>query len=166
MFERTKVVSPRAASIWLLVTVNVVVLVALAMCGLLIYPPLQDSRKEWARRAEAEQRYQAGVAFQNMGDWAAAEAEFKQVVALGANHQDVQTRLAEVREKSVTATAKALESRYQAGVAFQKMGDLESAEKEYRQVVAVDPDYQDAMTRLAVVVAAASTATAKTLEAH
>lgn len=52
MHKRTKVVSPQAASIWLLVTVNVVVLVALAMCGLLIYPLLQDSRKEWARRPE------------------------------------------------------------------------------------------------------------------
>ncbi len=41
--------------------------------------------------------YEAGVLFQRVQDWDAAETEFTQVVALNPNYKDVQDRLREIR---------------------------------------------------------------------
>ena len=101
MSQRTKVVGPRPLIIWLLIVIAVVV----AVGGLVLYFHRQEQRIEQTRLAQAEQHYQAGVAFQNVSDWEAAEAEFKQVIALDADYKDVQTRLAEVKAKQQQALA-------------------------------------------------------------
>jgi len=101
MSQRTKVVGTRSFIVWLLIIIVVVMIAALAVGGLVVYPHLQDQRAEQARLAEVERHYQAGVAFQDVGDWEAAEVEFKQVVTLSANYKDTKTRLAEVKAKLV-----------------------------------------------------------------
>ncbi len=243
MSHRTKVVGARAPIIWLLILITLVIAAILAVGRLVIYPQFQRQQAEQVRQAEAEQHYQAGIAFQDLEDWAAAEAEFKQVIVLDADYKDTQTRLTEVKARLVesaaaatavamaqivqaqtaaqatvvaistataevqvnaqatvvaasAATAEALETYYQAGVAFQEMGDWQAAEEVYKQVVVFDADYKDVQARLAEVKAklvesggtatavaiaqveqtreakatataiAASTATAETLEAH
>lgn len=98
MSQRTKVVGTRAPIIWLLIVIAVVAMAALAVGGLVIYPQLQKEQ-------DAEQHYQAGIAFQDVRDWEAAEAEYKQVISIDANYKDVQTRLAEAKSKQQEALA-------------------------------------------------------------
>ena len=109
MSQRTKVVGARAPMVWLLIFVVLVVIAALAVGGLVIYPQFQEQREEQARQDEAEQHYQAGVAFQNVGELEAAKGEYMQVISLDAAYKDVQARLAEVKghlaESMATATA-------------------------------------------------------------
>ncbi len=144
MSQRTTVIGPRTLFIWLLIAIVVIVIAILAVGGLVIYPQFQQQQAEQARQTEAEQHYQAGVSFQDLEDWVAAEAEFKQVIALDANYEDTQTRLAEVkarlREGAATATAAAI------------------AEAEQAQA--------EAQANAQATAAAVSTATAEALEAH
>ena len=100
MSQRTKVVGARTPVIWLLIAISMIAIAALAVGGLVIYPQLQKQQAEQARAVEAEQHYQAGLAFQNVSDWTAAENEYKQVIILDATYKDAQSRLAEVRTKS------------------------------------------------------------------
>lgn len=169
MSQRTRVTGTRSAVIWLLIIVAVLVAVALVVGGLIVYPRLQDQRAKQARLGQAEQHYQAGTAFQNVGDWKSAEAEFKQVIALDANYKDVQSRLTEVRRKleasratataiaqatasaAPTATAKALEAHYEKGLAHINLEEWTEARKELKTVFDVDPNYQDVQAQLAQV---------------
>ena len=118
MSQRTKVVGTRALVVWLLIIIAVVVVAALAVGGLVVYPRFQEQRAEQARLAEVERHYQAAVAFQDVGDWVAAEAEYKQVVTFDADYKDAKTRLAEVKarlaENEATATAVAIAQAEQA----------------------------------------------------
>ena len=118
MSQRTKIVGTRSLVVWLLIIIVVVMVAALAVGGLVVYPRLQEQRAEQARLAEVERHYQAAVAFQDVGDWVAAEAEYKQVVTFDADYKDAKTRLAEVKarlaEKEATATAVAIAQAEQA----------------------------------------------------
>ncbi len=169
MSQRTKVVGTRSFIVWLLIIIVVVMIAALVVGGLVVYPRLQDQRAEQARLAQAEQHYQAGVAFQSVSDWEAAEAEFKQVITIDANYKDVQARLAEVKaelaESKATATAEAqatataapiataeaLEAHYQKGLGFMNMEWWEEAKTELEQVFKVDPNYKEVQAKLAEV---------------
>jgi Tfp pilus assembly protein PilF len=111
MSQRTKVTGTRSCVLWLLALIAAVLVVGIAAGVLFVLPQVQEEQA-------MEQHYQAGVAFQNMGDWAAAEEEYKQVIALDANYKDVQARLAEVKakvaENAATATAVAVTQAEQA----------------------------------------------------
>jgi Tfp pilus assembly protein PilF len=123
MSQRTKVVGARTPVIWLLIAISLIVIAALAVGGLVIYPQMQKQQAEQARGAEAEQHYQAGLAFQNVSDWTAAEGEYKQVIILDASHKDTQSRLAEVKAhlagSTATATAVAIAQAGQAQAQLQ-----------------------------------------------
>jgi FtsP/CotA-like multicopper oxidase with cupredoxin domain len=173
MSQRTKVVGARTPIIWLLIAISLIVIAALAVGGLVIYPQFQTQQA-------LEQHYKAGVAFQNVSDWAAAEGEYKQVIVLDANYKDVQARLAEVKTKlagsaatatavaiaqagqaqanaQATATAQAqattlaLEAHYQKGLGYMNMGQWANAKTELEQVFSVNPNYKDVQIKLAEV---------------
>lgn len=144
MSQRTKVVGTRSFIVWLLIIIVVVMIAALVVGGLVVYPRLQDQRAEQARLAQAEQHYQAGVAFQNVSDWGAAEAEFKQVITLDATYKDVQTQLAEVK-------VKLLEAQYQRALGLVNLGQWVEAQLALQAVFALDPNYKDVQAQLAVV---------------
>lgn len=110
--QRRSVVGTRSSLLWLLILIALIFLAGLVMIGLVVLPQLQATRAEQARLAEVERHYQAGVAFQSVNDWAAAEDKYKQVIALDASYKDVQARFAAVRDKlreiATTATAVAV----------------------------------------------------------
>ena len=144
MSQRTKVVGTRAPIIWLLIVIALVIIAGLAVGGLVIYPHLQGQRAEQARLAQAEQHYQAGVAFQNVSDWEAAEAEFKQVISIDANYKDVQARLAEVK-------VRLLEAHYQRALGLINLEQWAEAQVALQAVFALDPNYKDVQAQLAAV---------------
>ena len=158
MSQRTKVTGTRSCTLWLLALIAIVLIVGLVVSGLILYPQLQEKREAQARLAEAERHYQAGIAFQNVGDWEAAEAEFKQVVTLDANYEDVQARLAEVRarvvESEATATAVALAQTEQA------RADAQATATAQAQATA------EARANAIATAEVAPTATGEALEAH
>jgi hypothetical protein len=92
MAQRTRVTGARSSITWLLILIATLLTGGFFVGALVLYPKYQQQQG-------TEQHYQAGVVFQAVGDWEAAEAEFKQVVSLSANYKDVQPRLAEVRSK-------------------------------------------------------------------
>ena len=177
MSQRTKVVGARTPVIWLLIAISLIVIAALAVGGLVLYPQMQKQQAEQSRVAEAEQHYQAGVAFQNVSDWTAAEGEYKQVIVLDANYKDTQSRLVEVKARLVggattatavaiaqasqaqiqlqatataqaQATTQALEVRYQKGLGYMNMGQWADAKTELEQIFGVDPTYKDVQANL------------------
>jgi tetratricopeptide (TPR) repeat protein len=156
MSQRTKVVGTRSFIVWMLIIVAVIMIAALAVGGLVVYPRLQEQRAEQARLAQAEQHYQAGVAFQNVSDWGAAEAEFKQAISIDANYKDVQARLAEVKtrlaESRTTATATAVETHYQKALAYINLERWIEAQMELQAVFETDPNYKDVQALWAVVI--------------
>lgn len=176
--QRRSVVGTRSSLLWLLILIGLILLAGLVMVAVVVLPQLQASRAEQARRAEIERHYQAGVAFESVDDWAAAEDKYKQVIALDASYKDVQARFAAVRGKlreiatmatavavaqaermqaeatamaraAPTATQQALDLRYQKGIAFMNLGRWDEALAEFEQVFQVNPNYKDVQTRLA-----------------
>ena len=166
MSQRTKVVGARTPVIWLLIAISLIVIAALAVGGLVIYPQMQKQQAEQTRAAGAEQHYQAGLAFQNVSDWIAAEGEYKQVIVLDAAYKDAQSRLTEVKARLAgsaatatavaqvaaaagpTATAAALEAHYQKGLGYVNIGRWQEAKAELEQVFAIDPNYKDVQGKL------------------
>jgi choice-of-anchor C domain-containing protein len=128
-----------------------------------------------ARMSELQRAYEAGVAFAEAGDRENAAQELARVVALEPGYKDAAARLAEVRANAdaaqATATAQAhaseVQQAYDAGVAFAEAGDWEKAAEEFARVVALEPGYKDAATRLTEARtnadAAQATATARTV---
>jgi hypothetical protein len=102
---RTRVVGTRTPVIWLLIVVAAVIAVAVLAFALVFLPRSREKQAEEARLAEVEQHYQAGVAFEKLGDWAAAEGEYKQAIGLDAGYKDIQVRLAEVKARAAEAVA-------------------------------------------------------------
>jgi len=158
MPQRTKVVGARAPVLWLLIIVALVLAGLLAAGRLMLYPQLQEKREAQARLTEAEQHYQAGVAFQNVEEWEAARGEYTQVIALDASYKDAQARLAEVKariaEKEATATAAAMAQ------ADQARADAQATATAQAQATA------EARANAQATAAAAPAATAEALEAH
>ena len=113
MAQRRTVSGRRTAMAWLAIILVLVLAIALAAVVFIIGPQQQLRQQAHAtseaRQAEVGRLYAAGLAFQNAGDWEAAEAEFKQLITLDPNYKDARTRLAEVRSKlsEVRATATA-----------------------------------------------------------
>ena len=175
--QRKSVVGTRSSLLWLLILGIMVLLIGAAVGALIVLPQLQAARTEQARLAEIERHYQAGIAFQNLEDWSAAEGEYRQVIALDATHRDVQDRMATVRArlKEVAATAttaaeaqaararaeatataqaapaatqQALEARYQKGLGFMNLKRWEEAKAELETVFLVDPGFRDVQAKL------------------
>ena len=151
MLQRTRVVGTRSIIFWLLILIALVLVAGLTIGRLVVYPHYQSQR-------QAEQHYQAGVAFQNVSDWEAAEVEFRQVISIGANYKDVQTRLAEVQarlaEKEATATAVVI-----------AQAERARADAQATAVVAATAT-TEARINAQATTAAAPTATTEALEAH
>ncbi|MBM4028855.1 MAG: hypothetical protein FJ280_26190 [Planctomycetes bacterium] len=109
--QRKSVVGTRSSLLWLLIVLVVVILISATIGVLVMLPQMQATRTEQARLAEIERHYQAGVAFQKIGDWTAAEGEYRQIISLDANYKDAQARLSDVRVRAkeiacmVTASA-------------------------------------------------------------
>jgi len=151
MPQRIKVVGARAPILWLLIVVALVLVAALAVGGLIIYPRLQ-----------VEQHYQAGVAFEDVGDWDKAASKYEQVISADAGYKDAQVRLAQVKtrlvESKATATAvaaiatmDALEAHYQQGLAYINQTKWPEAQAELQAVFEIDPNYKDIQAQLGVV---------------
>ena len=100
MSKRTRVTGTRTFVVWLLIIIAVVLVAGIVAGVLFVLPQIEE-------RQALEKHYQAAVAFQEMGDWAAAESEFKQIVSADAEYKDVRSRLAEVKAKLAEDTATA-----------------------------------------------------------
>ena len=100
MSQRHIISGRRSALIWLSIVIGLVLVIALAVIILFVYP-------EYQRQQQAEQHYQAGVAFQDVGDWDKAVEAFEKVVAIDATHGDARSRLAEVKTRQQEALAQA-----------------------------------------------------------
>lgn len=186
--QRKSVVGTRSSLLWLLILAAVLLLAALAVVALVVAPQLQASRTEQARLAEVERHYQAGVAFQNMEDWAGAEGEYQQIITLDASYKDTPDRLTTVkarkREIAATATAEAvalagrvqaeasataqvapaatqqaLETHYQKGLGYLNMKRWAEAKMELEQIFGIDPNYKDVQARLPEIMAQLATPT-------
>lgn len=163
MSQRHTISGRRTVLIWLSVLIVLVVATALAVTVLFVYPNYQ-------RQQQVEQHYQAGVAFQDAGDWDGTAEVFEKVIAIDATYKDARTRLAEVKAKQqealataqakataqaqeakATATAEALaqlEEHYQKGLGYMNLSRWDEAKAELEQVFGVDPDYKDVQARL------------------
>lgn len=97
MSQQHTISGRRSVLIWLSVLIVLVVAALLAVTVLFIYPNYQ-------RQQQMEQHYQAGVAFQDVGDWDKAVEAFERVIAIDATYKDARTRLAEVKAKQKEAT--------------------------------------------------------------
>jgi len=104
-----------------------VIIILLLVVGLvvglfIVYPQYQERQAAQATVEQVETHYQAGVAFQSVGDWEKAAREYEQVILVKPNYKDAQTRLAEVKAKqaeaqtqaTATAMARATEAAVQA----------------------------------------------------
>ena len=100
MSQKHTISGRRPALIWLSILMVLILLVAVLIIVLFIYPNYQ-------RQQQVEQHYQAGVAFQDVGDWDKAVEAFENVVAIDATYKDARTRLAEVKSKQQEALAQA-----------------------------------------------------------
>ena len=160
--QRKSIVGTRSSLLWLLILIVVLLVIGVTVVGLVIVPQLQTTRAEQAHLAEIERHYQAGATFQNVGDWAAAEAEYKLVILADAGYKDTRARLAEVNQArqaglaavNATATAQArsdLETRYQRGLAYMNLERWEEAAAELERVLAIDPAYREVQTKLSEV---------------
>jgi tetratricopeptide (TPR) repeat protein len=151
MSRGTKVVGARAPIIWLLIAIAVIVVAALAVGGLVIYPQIMEKREEHARLDEAERHYQAGLAFESAEEWEAAKGEYMQVISIDAGYKDTQARMAEVNGKlaegMATSTAMAIAQAEQAQATAQAEATAQAQSAAEAQ-------------------AAAQTATGQVLEAH
>ena len=118
MAQRKPIAGRRSCVLYAVILAALALIVAGAGLVLVVRPELDRRRQAEVRLEQAETHYQAGVAFQNMGDWEAAEAEFKQAIALAPDYKDAQTRLAEVKarlaQSEATATAEAIAQAEQA----------------------------------------------------
>ena len=118
MTQRKPVTARRSCVLYIVVLATLTLIVAGIGLVLVVRPELDRRRQAEIRLEQAETHYQAGVAFQNVNEWEAAEAEFKQLITLDPDYRDVQTRLAEVKarlaESAATATAEAIAQAEQA----------------------------------------------------
>lgn len=96
---------------------------------------------------------------QAQGQWAQAQLNYQQVLALQANYQDAPARLATVsRQLQTTQAQQALEQHkkwltatYQLGLSEQALGRYAQAQAAFAQIVAVSPQYKDSRQRLKTV---------------
>ena len=162
MSQRHTVSGRRSALIWLSIVVGLALVVALVVIVLFIYPQYQ-------RQQQVEQHYQAGMAFQDAGDWDRAVDAFEKVVATDATYRDARPRLVEVKAKQrealamaqteaseamATATNEALtqlEADYQKGLGYINLKKWIEAKTELEQVFEEDPNYREVQAKLAEV---------------
>ncbi len=171
MTQRRTISGRRPALVWLSILIVLILLVAVLIIILFIYP-------NYERQQQVEQHYQAGMAFQDVGDWGRAVEAFEKVIAIDANYNDARTRLSELKTKQqevlataqakaaqATATAEAraeaiattaaaealaqLEATYQKCLGAINLGRWAEAQTACDQVLAVDPNYKDVQAKLA-----------------
>lgn len=170
MSKRMSVSGTRPAILWSIMFIAGTLVVGLIVGVLILYPNYQ-------RQQAVEQHYQAGVVFQSMGDWQAAQAEFKQVITLEATYEDTQERLVGVSEKiaerDATATAvalslseqKQLETQVTATAIAMALSQQAQTEAQTATVVAMALSQQKQTEAQATIIAAPA-ATTEALEAQ
>jgi len=119
MSQRHTISGRRPALIWLSLLIVLLVATALVVTVLFIYPNHQ-------RQQQVEQHYQAGVAFQDAGDWDKAVEVFEKVVVIDATYKDARTRLAEVKAKQQEELAQAQAKAVQATATAQARAEATS----------------------------------------
>jgi len=166
MSQQHTISGRRPALIWLSILIVLILLVAVLIIVLFIYPNYQ-------RQQQVEQHYQAGVAFQDVGDWDKAVEAFERVVAIDATYKDTRTRLAEVKSKQqeVLATMQAKASQATATAQAQAAATAAAAtvEAKIAQVTSVAATATAQARATAQAQEAKATATAEALaqlEAH
>ena len=120
MSQRHIISGRRSALIWLSIAIGLALVIALVVIVLFIYP-------EYRRQRQVEQHYQAGVAFQDVGDWDKAMEAFEKVVAIDATYGDARSRLAEVKAKQQEALAMAQAKATQATATAQARAEATAA---------------------------------------
>jgi len=180
MAQRKTVAGRRSCVLYTVILATLALIVAGIVLVLIVHPELERRHQAVVRLEQAETHYQAGIAFQNVGDWEAAEAEFKQVITIDPNYKDVQTRLSEMKARlaeskatatadaqavattqarataiaqavAATATMDAVEAHYQKGIAYINLKKWIQAQMELEAVFEIDPNYKDVQAQLAVV---------------
>jgi tetratricopeptide (TPR) repeat protein/uncharacterized protein YraI len=109
---------------------------------------LDEARKEQATLDQQTLRtelYQAGLQAFEAQHWEAAIDQFDQLVALDPEYKDVSRRLDEARKQQATTKEQALRAGlYQSGVQAFQAGRWETAIGQFSQLLARDPEYEDA----------------------
>jgi len=107
MSRRTKIAGTRPIVTWLLVIIMLVLVVGLGAGVFIVYPQYQERQAAQATVEQVVTHYQAGVAFQSVGDWEKAAREYEQVIRARPNHKDAQARLGEMKAKQAEDQAQA-----------------------------------------------------------
>lgn len=160
MSQRVKVTGTRSIALWILIMIAAALVIGLVVGVLIIYPNYQDQQ-------QVEQHYQAGIAFQETGDWDKAVQAFENVIAIDATYRDARSRLAEVKAKQqetdATAQAKAAQATMTAQARAEATGATATTEAEIAQATSVAAT-ETAQTRsTAAAQQANATATAETV---
>lgn len=107
MSGRTRITGTRPTVMWLLVIIVLVLIAGLVVGVFIVYPQYQERQAAQATLEQVETHYQAGVAFQNVGDWEKAAREYEQVIQVKPNYKEVQTLLVQVKAEQAEAQAQA-----------------------------------------------------------
>ncbi len=133
-----------------------ILILGLVAVGLVVGPSLQA-------RGAADGHYRRGLDFEAAEKWEQAADEYRQVIHLAGDYQDVVQRLAAVNAQgevaiaqhaAATATAETLglvEKHYQQGLDSMELGQWGQARAEFEWVITVDPSYRDVEAKLAEV---------------
>ena len=134
MAQRKPIAARRSCVLYIVVLAALILIIA-GIALVLAVLPEQD------RQRQAEQHYQAGIAFQTTGDLDKAKGEYEQVITIDANYKDVQTRLADVQEQRKAY-------HYQRGLDYMNTGQYAEAVEEFKIVMGLDTRYEDVQARL------------------
>lgn len=134
-WPKEKPIAARRSCVLYIVILAALILIIAGIALVLFVLPEQE------RQRQAEQRYQAGVAFQATGDLDKAKSEYEQVIMIDANYKDVQTRLADVQEQRKVY-------HYQRGMDYMNAGQYAEAVEEFKIVMGLDTRYKDVQARL------------------
>ncbi|MEX1021501.1 MAG: zinc-ribbon domain-containing protein, partial [Litorilinea sp.] len=128
----------RGARVGMGVIALVLLVAAILVAGVLLFTRQQRQREQVA---------QATAVAVGALSTATAQAELSAGLEATAIAQATRAAMA-AADSAPTATYEALDARYQRGISAAEIGDYATAVEEFRAVLAVDPDFADAASRL------------------